>query len=176
VRRYLLLNRTVGLAMRARDPCGFGTFPGLASPYDQNFIAFCAPGGAGQNGGSCSASSDCQSNYCELPLGVCHSACRNTADCGAGQVCIYVRDTAANAVIAACFPQQPGSTPEGGVCTGDQDCASGFCVAISSGSTEKRCTDVCFSDSDCTMSGWRCRPQYVTLRSGGSTSVACCGT
>jgi hypothetical protein len=158
--------------------CSFGTFPGLASPFDQNYIAFCGPGGTGQNGSTCTLATDCQSNYCEGSSGMCHNACRNSTECGTGQVCIYVRDTAFSSVIAACFPQQPGSgtTAEGALCTTDQDCASNFCVAITSASSEKRCTNVCFGNSDCTMAGWRCRPQYVTLRSGGMTSVTCCGT
>jgi hypothetical protein len=79
--------------------------------------------------------------------------------------------TRQNNIGAACFPQPGASTAEGGKCSQDSECVTGFCNPMS-----KQCSDVCFSDADCTVTGWRCRPQYVTLRGGGMTSVMCCGT
>jgi hypothetical protein len=35
---------------------------------------------------------------------------------------------------------------------------------------------VCFANSDCTKTGWRCRPEQVQLSTGGSYSVLACGT
>jgi hypothetical protein len=39
-----------------------------------------------------------------------------------------------------------------------------------------KCTSVCFTNADCTTSGWTCRPEQVTVSGGGSYSVLACGT
>ena len=41
--------------------------------------------------------------------------------------------------------------------------------------TTNECTDVCFANSDCTKSGWRCRPEAETLQGGGKFEVLACG-
>lgn len=153
------------------DVCSFGDFPGAVT-YDKSYVAMCAHGGTGQNGANCSHNSDCESELCDATqFGNCRNACRNTADCGGGGVsCAYITVTGDTGVVAACFPGA-GNTPEGSSCQQDGDCQSQFCNP-----TSKECTDVCFADSDCTKSGWRCRPEVVTVQAGGSFSVLACGT
>jgi hypothetical protein len=77
-------------------------------------------------------------------------------------------------VVAVCVSGQ-GGLPEGATCDTTMDECSGFCVSTGSGNTGV-CTDVCFGNSDCTMSGWTCRPQTVAVTGGGSYSVLCCGS
>jgi hypothetical protein len=60
----------------------------------------------------------------------------------------------------------------GASCSSDTDCKSQFC---DTGGTHE-CTDVCFTNADCSAkSGWRCRPESVTLQSGGKVEVLACG-
>jgi hypothetical protein len=76
-------------------------------------------------------------------------------------------------VVAACLPGQ-GSQPEGSTCDTTTDNCVGFCAPTGSG-TAGVCTDVCFANSDCTKSGWTCRPQTLAVSGGGSYSLLCCG-
>jgi hypothetical protein len=152
--------------------CSFGTFPGTPT-FDQNYTPFCGPAGTGTNGSSCNFASDCASNLCAIPpgpggAGTCQDACRSAADCsGHGYSCGYGRDQG-NVVFPACFSYTFAGA-EGQACQRNSDCESGLCDMAG------LCTDVCFSDMDCTVSGWHCRPQLITLRSGGAASVLCCG-
>jgi hypothetical protein len=148
--------------------CSVGLFPGVVT-FDTGFVAYCGLGGSKPAGAQCSYPTDCASNLCDGSS--CTNACRNTGECGNGMACMYGRTRDNTVVVAACFPQQGGTTAEGGNCKQDADCLTGFCNPMS-----KQCSDVCFADTDCTVPGWRCRPQYVTLRSGGMTSVMSCGT
>jgi len=149
--------------------CGLGTFPGVPT-FDQGYVAYCGQGGAGTNGATCNFGNECESTLCYR--GSCQNACRNTPDCGGlGYTCGYFRDSTNNATIyAACAATSNSSAPQGSACASDSDCASDFCDQASS-----KCTDVCFADADCTASGWRCRPEQITLQRGGSASVLCCG-
>ena len=150
--------------------CSFGTFPGVPT-FDQGSVAYCGQGGSGTNGASCNFPSDCESTLCYR--GFCQNACRNTPDCGGGgYTCGWYRDSTSTAtgVYAVCASTSNGSAPQGSSCISDSDCASDFCDQASS-----KCTDVCFADGDCTASGWRCRPEQITLQRGGSASVLCCG-
>jgi hypothetical protein len=36
-----------------------------------------------------------------------------------------------------------------------------------------QCTDVCFADSDCTVDGWRCRPEVAVLGQVSFSYLAC---
>jgi hypothetical protein len=155
--------------------CRFGNFPGGVA-FDKNYVAYCDTSqGNGQNGSGCSSNNSCRSSLCASdPSNVCHDACRNSAECGSQQACQYVLPQPAATpapVVAACFSSQ-GNTPQGGSCnpTGST-CQSGFCDPNAS-----VCTDVCFANSDCTKTGWRCRPETVPLQGGGSYSVLACGT
>jgi hypothetical protein len=161
----------------AGTTCGFVNFPGLVS-FDQGYIANCAAGGTGTEGSSCSSNSDCQSNFCDSPPGgACRDACRNSSECGPGAGCAYVLPIRGSpTVIALCLPQQLGNVPQGGSCTQDQQCVTGFCRAvIPADAMAAQCTDVCYGDSDCPVPGWHCRPQYEALHSGGMASVMLCG-
>jgi len=151
--------------------CRFASFPG-ATGFDKGYVASCGSGGSGQNGSSCNGNSDCQSELCDSNFnGTCRNACRNTADCGGGSVsCAYVSTMGNNAVIAACFPGG-GNASEGQSCSSDGQCQSQFCDPVA-----RECTDVCFTDADCTKPGWRCRPEQVTLQAGGSYTVLACGS
>ena len=155
--------------------CRFADFPG-ATPFDTGTVALCGKVESGpnaQNGAACTQDSDCQSNRCDgASDGICRNACRNTADCGGqGVSCTYVPATAGTGIVAACFPGG-GHSIEGNVCAADTDCESQFCDPIS-----RQCTDVCFADSDCTTTGWRCRPEELELASAGhSYSLLLCGS
>jgi hypothetical protein len=152
--------------------CRFADFPGLAS-FDQSFVAWCGSGGTKGNGATCSQPSDCESDLCIGDIsGNCSNACRNTGDCGGqGQACAYGTIEGDIGVIAACTPGG-GNKAEGQPCTSDTECQSLFCDTT--GSME--CTDVCFADSDCTVTGWKCRPEQVQIEGGGSYSVLACGS
>jgi hypothetical protein len=155
----------------AGNECRFDNFPGAVS-FDKSYTGFCGTAGSGANGSSCTVSTDCQSNLCDNSsfTGTCRNACRNTADCGGqGVSCAYVSVTT-GAFFAACFPGA-GTAAEGQSCTSDAQCQSQFCNGAG------QCTDVCFSDSDCTMTGWRCRPEQVNnLKGGGTYWVMVCGS
>jgi hypothetical protein len=104
---------------------------------------------------------NCQSGKCNLNR--CVPACRTSTDCPAGQACTYglASITATQDIVPTCgaVPGAPGL--DGASCTTNADCVSDFCDGT-------RCTDVCFSDADCTNSGWRCRPFIVKVQFGGS--------
>jgi hypothetical protein len=154
--------------------CQFGTFPGRAS--DQAFVPFCSPPvGTGASGAACAADSDCASNLC-APNGHCYDACRNTAECGDPSLeCGYAFPTAVmlNEIVSVCETSF-GTAAHGGqgaACQNNDECQSGFCDASS-----MQCTDVCYTDADCTPPGWRCRPD-VTLMFGSRTySAFGCGS
>ena len=150
--------------------CRFAKFPGAAAD-DTNFVAWCGPGGNGQNGASCSKTTDCASELCDGIDG-CADACRNTSDCSSGESCAYVNPPAPNdtAVVAACFGGA-GNGALGSACSGDSDCRSQFCDTT----TTHECSDVCFADTDCSaVNLWRCRPATLAL-GGGNFSVLACG-
>jgi hypothetical protein len=146
--------------------CRFGTFPGRG--FDVHYASYCsATMATGANAGSCNSNAACKSNLCAIG---CHDACRSSADCGSpSQECAYQIPNLAG-VVTACATAM-GSAAEGAACTGNADCHSGFCDTAAS----MLCTDVCYADSDCTMAGWRCRPQQITLPGGASYSVLECG-
>ncbi|MGH7298091.1 MAG: hypothetical protein ACRELB_24340, partial [Polyangiaceae bacterium] len=149
--------------------CRFAAFVGAAS-FDKNYVAWCGQAGNGQNGANCSSNNSCASALCDGIDG-CADACRNTADCSQGESCAYVSPASPNtAVVAACF-SGAGNASEGSSCSSDQDCKSQFCDTT----ITQQCTDVCFTNADCTKSGWRCRPEAVTLQSGGKVTVLACG-
>jgi len=149
--------------------CRFAKFPGAASA-DMNFVAWCGQGGTGQNGANCSDDSACASELCDGIDG-CSDACRNTADCSSGESCAYVNPPPPNdsAVVAACFGGA-GNGDQGSSCSSDNDCKSQFCDTT----TTHECSDVCFANADCTVTGWRCRPATLAL-GGGNFSVLACG-
>ncbi len=158
--------------------CQFDAFPGLTS-VDKNYSAFCATSqGTRPTGDTCSSDSSCQSNFCAATGGsfqsTCLGACRSTSSCGSGESCGYVLppDQTANPmpVVAACVSGQ-GTLPEGATCNTTMDNCQGFCDP-----STLLCTDVCFATSDCTKSGWTCRPETIAVSGGGSYSVLCCGT
>jgi hypothetical protein len=148
--------------------CRFAKFPG-ATAADTNFVAWCGQGGSGQNGSTCNNDSSCASELCNGSAG-CADACRNTADCSAGESCAYVNPPAPNdsAVVAACF-SGAGNAAQGSSCTTDGDCRSQFCDTT----ITHECSDVCFSNGDC-KTGWRCRPATLVV-GGGNFSVLACG-
>jgi hypothetical protein len=150
--------------------CRFETFPGAAT-FDKNSVAWCGDAGTGQNGETCTHDSDCESELCNGGAG-CSNACRNTPDCGGqGMSCAYVTPTmGGTGVVAACLPGG-GHSGEGSSCSSDTDCESQFCDP-----TSNECTDVCFTDADCTKTDWVCRPEIVQLSTGGSFTVLACGS
>jgi hypothetical protein len=161
--------------------CQFDAFPGATS-IDKNYSAFCAvPVGTHTDGQTCNNGNiDCQSNLCASfppdPTVACRGACRSTSDCGANEDCEYILPPGQTAnpmpIVAACAPPQgTGMLAEGAACNTTNDDCQGFCDPNTS-----LCTDVCFANSDCTMTTWRCRPETVPVSGGGSYSVLCCGS
>lgn len=159
------------------ETCQFSDFPGLTS-VDKNYSAFCATSpGSHPAGDNCSGNSSCQSDLCAVVGGgsfqTCIGACRSGSDCGAGSSCSYLltnQPENPTPIVAACFAGQ-GSLPEGSACSTMNDNCQGFCDPTSS-----LCTDVCFTTTDCTKSGWTCRPETIAVSGGGSYSVLCCGS
>jgi len=166
--------------------CAFSAFPG--SGIDVHYGANCSTtAGSGANGHSCSSNSSCASGICAADTmfgsNYCHGPCRSATDCGgtsgtcggAPCACEYVLPNGNTDLVAVCVGSS-GNTPEGGSCSAASDtCAAGFCDPNTS-----KCTSVCFTDADCTMAGWHCRPEQVTIyvngQPGGSYSVLACGT
>jgi len=160
--------------------CTFSAFPGMG--IDTHYTANCGTsGGSGTNGHSCSVNGDCESQICaaDTMFGnqYCHAPCRSAADCATGScgggpcACEYVLANGNADLVAACFSSS-GNTAEGDSCSTTNDtCATGFCDPNS-----MKCTSVCFTNADCTTSGWTCRPEQVTVSGGGSYSVLACGT
>jgi hypothetical protein len=159
------------------ETCQFAAFPGLNS-VDKNYSAYCAtPPGTRQAGDNCIGNSDCESNFCADVGGggeTCIGACRSTSDCGAGESCGFVlppdQTVTPMPVVAACIPGQ-GTLAEGAACNPVSDNCQGFCDP-----NTNLCTDVCFATTDCTKTGWTCRPETVAVNGGGSYSVLCCGS
>jgi hypothetical protein len=148
--------------------CRFDNFTGAVA-FDKNYVAWCGQAGNGQNGDTCSSDGNCKSNLCDGPDG-CADACRNTGECSPGESCAYVNPVGSTTeVVAACF-SGAGNSSEGSSCSSDAQCKSQFCDTVTS-----ECTDVCFTNADCSKSGWRCRPEAVTLQSGGKVTVLACG-
>jgi hypothetical protein len=154
----------------AGNVCRFGPFPG-AVPLDRGFVAQCGHGGTGPNGSACTFAYQCASELCDLTYG-CVNPCRSTAGCSAsGESCVYINPPPPNngAIVAACYGV-PGTGAQGTQCTDGTQCATQFCDP-----TTRQCTDVCFANSDCTKSGWWCRPEQVRLLDGSSSPVLACG-
>jgi hypothetical protein len=160
----------------AADDCNYSTFQGRG--FDVHFTASCgAPVGNGGNGATCpNGPTDCISDLCTCDTMTCntshcHDACRNSPDCGSGQSCVYIQltDSMMNflGVVTACMPKGSGTGTQGTQCSLDTDCATSFC------SPSNVCTDVCYVDADCS-GGWRCLPELVTLKTGGSYEVLDC--
>jgi hypothetical protein len=155
------------------DVCQFGTFPGKTT-IDMAFVPSCsAPGGSSPTGSACTTASDCRGGLC-TPDGQCHDACRDTADCGDPTLeCGYFfPNLMLNELVSACETSYGGASKggQGASCGGNGDCQTGFCDAMS-----MECTDVCYTDSDCTPQGWRCRPDVTLDFDMQSYSVFACG-
>jgi hypothetical protein len=158
--------------------CALSAFPGHAL-FDRAFVANCGFGGGAKAGTNCVTADDCQSGACdERLMRICRNLCRNSTDCSTGLACTYTAPSPPRGmssfpppapVVAVCSPSA-GNKAEGAPCTSDLECQSAFC-----NQTSKLCTDVCFTDMDCTFAGWRCRPEQVIIGSGGAASVLCCG-
>jgi hypothetical protein len=135
--------------------CGGGAACRVAAFAGVGFDTHVAP--------SCGPSSSCNGSFLCGP-------CRNTTQCAPGQGCEYLPTSLGSKDIAATCVATTSVLGEGVHCTGNANCASGFCDPNSN-----ECTDACFADADCTLSGWHCRPEVVQVQSGGSYSVLCCG-
>jgi hypothetical protein len=153
------------------DVCQYGTFPGRSS-LDNVFVSFCAPpGGTGPTGTACTMASECRSALC-TPDGHCHDACRDSLDCGDPTLeCGYEFPNLSVSQIVSVCETSPGTGAQGAACKGNGDCQSGFCDAKST-----ECTDVCYTDADCTAPGWRCRPDVMLMFGMKSFSVFACGS
>ncbi len=131
--------------------CNLGAFPGLG--FDTHHVGFCGASAA------CAFGSPC-------------TACRQTADCSVlTPSCVYVpASVGSTEIVAGCTATPTGAGGQGSPCNANGDCASAFCDPDA-----KQCTDVCFTDTDCTMGG-RCLTGQVSQNGGGSYSVLRCGS
>jgi hypothetical protein len=147
--------------------CRFSTFPGNTN--DTHYAAWCSPPGAGMlaPGSPCAIDGVCASDRCGVGFG-CEAICRSTNDCANGFACSYSAGPFANKDIAAgCMPAM-GTLAEGSTCKNNGDCETNFCDS-------GKCSDVCFSDSDC-IKGWHCRPVKISLSNGGYEDILSCGS
>ncbi|MCB9733988.1 MAG: matrixin family metalloprotease [Deltaproteobacteria bacterium] len=123
-------------------------------------------GGTTPNGGTCSSSSQCQSQLCIQSSGgtVCREPCASAASCGANETC----QTIPGAGFGACLPavQTGGTLANGASCGSSTDCQSGLCAG--SGTTFT-CVRPCSASSPC-GSGFSCEP--LTNGSGACFPVA----
>jgi hypothetical protein len=133
--------------------CALGTFPGAINA-DRHFAAFCGtPGGSSPFGATCNSSSECAGGLCYFPPnGNCVEPCSAPSDCAGGYACLL--DQEQTDIYFACFPSN-ASAPEGTACSQNSECLGQWCNG------NKRCTNVCVSDSTC-INGWHCRPQPFT--------------
>ena len=154
--------------------CRFSAFPGNVS--DTHYTAWCSPPGNGMEQGAspCAIDGVCASNRCAGLPSVCESACRSSANCGPGMACAYTAGPFMNKDIAAgCVPANAAGAL-GASCRNNGDCVTNFCDT--SVTSMAHCSDVCFSDADCTKMDWHCRPANVTLSSGLTYHILSCGT
>ncbi|HEY8087324.1 MAG TPA: hypothetical protein VIF09_05755 [Polyangiaceae bacterium] len=145
--------------------CAFGNFPGAAT-LDRHFAAFCGlPGGALAYGDACSGNNQCSGGLCYESggSGNCTRPCGSADECGAGNGCQL--DQQGSDIYAACFPATGGQ--EGANCSNDGQCLGAWCGA------GNMCTNICYSDSACTVVGWRCLPQADSLQTGNYLVLAC---
>jgi hypothetical protein len=169
--------------------CSLRPFPGKVS-FDQAFVANCGFAGGDRTGSNCATADDCQSGVCDgSVMRICRNLCRNSPDCSTGLACTYTNPNPPRGVSAfpppaplvAVCTASAGNKPEGTSCTSNQECQSAFCAPLGIDPTDptkrvKVCTDVCFTDLDCTaVPHWRCSPEQVAIGSGGAASVLCCG-
>jgi hypothetical protein len=149
--------------------CAFGAFPGKAG-VDTHFAPLCATAtltsGSSGFGAACQNNAECQGGLCYQTGsgGNCTNPCRTQDECGAGNACQV--DAQGNDLYAACFPWQPAG-PQGSACTTDNDCRGDWC------GTTNQCAGICFTDADCTVSGWHCIPQASSFPMGNYLLLAC---
>ena len=125
------------------------------------YIAACnGPAGAGANGASCGADSDCRSGVC-YGSGTCGDLCGSTADCPNGNICAPVNYSVCTVdliftclgwevnLVKACIQSPHGAAVNGTQCSDAQgsNCRDGFCY-----NTSNQCTGVCSRDADCPAS------------------------
>jgi hypothetical protein len=144
--------------------CTFGPFPGKTS-IDTQFAPRCGPpSGAGGDGAFCTVNGDCQGGLCAQ--GLCTSPCRTTGECNPGSVCDF--DSSGADIYWACFPETEGTGAEGDPCSGvDSQCASNWC------GPNGLCENECFTDADCSVSGWTCMPEPNTTHAGSYVFLIC---
>jgi hypothetical protein len=147
--------------------CAFGSFPG--TPPDSHFAARCGPpGGANQAGSPCAQSSQCAGGLCYTNTTTafyCVQPCSTSGDCDPGYACqLDVQD---GDLYAGCF-STPSGGPQGAACDNFQQCLGGLC-------NEGQCTNLCFTDTACTVSGWSCKPQQDDSYPPGDPTVLACG-
>lgn len=103
--------------------------------------------GAGALGSDCASDSECDSGICyqagSIFWQVC-SLCEQDIECGALRVCLLVPEVG----YARCV----GTAALGDNCESDDQCASGFCHAVTGGAVCSECleSDDCFGGGTCT--------------------------
>ncbi|MEQ9540561.1 MAG: hypothetical protein RIU46_27645 [Deltaproteobacteria bacterium] len=121
------------------------------------YIGSCnGPLGAGANGSTCSALTDCRSGVC-YGNGTCGDVCGSSADCPNGNVCAPVNfsvcvvsfgvcfEWAVN-FVKACVQATHGTAPDGTTCAdaNGSNCRGGFCL-----NATNTCAGTCSTDADC---------------------------
>jgi hypothetical protein len=131
--------------------CDLGAFPGAAG-FDSHRTGYC----------------NASTSSCGFGSPPC-IACRTSSDCSSViEVCSYAAASAGSAdIVATCepWPTTPpyGTGTQGTPCASNASCASDYCDP---GTNE--CSDVCFTDKDCSAPGWHCRTELATISGVGS--------
>jgi hypothetical protein len=136
--------------------CGGGACRWDSLGSNQYIAACVGPAGAGANGSTCTADTDCRSGVC-YGSGTCGDLCGSSQDCPPNNICIPVDYSVctlnigvclawqANYVKACVAPGNPiGASPVGAACTQGASCRSGLCDT-----SMNKCTDTCSRDSSC---------------------------
>ncbi|MEL6184614.1 MAG: hypothetical protein AAFU79_08325 [Myxococcota bacterium] len=134
------------------DPSTLTCAPGCAStgcPGGETCDAAsgrCQGAGAGLNA-PCARNSDCGSGVCfDFGVGIgslCVQACASSGDCPSGFTCgDYLG--AKTCISSSFFPGATFATENGGVCAGDGECRSSYCLP-----GPAQCVDTCAEDGDC---------------------------
>ena len=116
----------------------------------------CSGAGRWVNERLCPGLSTCQDGIC-VPSG---PPCGSEADCGPGRACSIFVDPVEKNELGNFCALTVGIKPGLSVCTGDEQCRSGFCLHRGG---ESICYQACREDFDCPKAPHRCVQISVTV-------------
>jgi hypothetical protein len=139
--------------------CASGLCRGATAPSQLDGTVGVLLAGKSMQCAECREDADCGSSYCYR--GVC-AACRSDADCSEDERCRHSNEF--DATERACLPPLTAPRARGGLCEGDEDCASGLpCGAV--GDQPMRCGRACsIAARDCGSPDQGCAPSSLVDR------------